>query len=139
MGTINIDEIEEEVSKEEQDLHNAVDSQAAHKPSLSPERNSTPEKKKPGRKPKYAGKLVQLNFSRVPEPAKFAFTEFCDELKQMDRNLRKLSNQDILLLAMNEYGVPIPPQFIPDSVPSEDNRTSATNRTIQNIKDNENS
>ena len=84
MGTINIDEIEDEVSLEEKTLHEAVEDQAAHKPSLSPERNFSSDngKKKPGRKPKYDGKLVQLNFSRVPEPAKFAFTEFCDELRQ---------------------------------------------------------
>ena len=37
---------------------------------------------------------------------------------------------------MKNYGVPISRQFIPDSVPSKDNRIIATNGTIQNIEDN---
>jgi len=134
-------DLDEDKLRKEQELHQKVGAHSAHKPSLSGQAHSDEAKvkKKPGPKPKFTDKKVQLNFSGVPEPVKLAFDTFSKNLKLTDSALIELGKKDVLLLALANYGIPIPDKYLPDVPPSKDNRDNATistNRDIDNNKDN---
>ncbi|SCA58122.1 hypothetical protein MTBPR1_80176 [Candidatus Terasakiella magnetica] len=122
----------------QEELHKKVDQSVNHKPSLSGERNLDQDlpKKKPGPKPKFKDKKVQLNFSGIPEPVRTVFDTFSKNLKQTDGDLVDIGKKDVLLLALADYGIPIPEKYLPDIRPNKVNRDNAANLTIKDIIDN---